>query len=281
MKIAGVTDVPTINTNHLDKGESTKAPAPAVTEAKAPLDEQLSSKYAELAKREKILRSKIQSRELELKAREEALANKEKEYSTSYVPKGKISEMFQSDPYAFMRDHNIDGDTLTQTLLNQPSPQDRVIKQLQQEVAALKGIPEQTKSLFEEREKAQREQAINVIRSDVKNLVASDETFEIIKGTESEEEVVKKIETTLEDTGVILSAQEAAEAIEQELLEGFKKCAHLKKIQALFTPAVQEQTPKLPITPQAKTLAHAQVSSAQRPMSPRERAIALLEGKQI
>ncbi len=281
MKISGALDVPSLKPNQPDTIESLSAAAPAVTEAKAPVDEQLSSKYAELAKREAITRSKIQAREKALKAREEALANQEKEYASSYIPKAKISEMFQSDPYKFIQEHNINGDTLTQTLLNQPTPQERVIQELQKKIEALEGLPAQTKSLFEEREKSQREQAVNVIRADVKNLVASDEAFEIIKGTESEEEVVKKIETTLDETGVILSAQEAAEAIELELLEGFKKCAHLKKIQELFKPAVQETTPKLQDKPQAKTLAHSQVTTAQRPMSPRERAIAMLEGKQI
>lgn len=281
MRITGMPELApaSTNINQPDKVESPRVQPPAVTDVQAPVDEKLSSKYAELAKREKILRSKIQSREQELKAREDALAAKEKDYSTSYVPKAKISEMFNSDPYSFMKDHNINGDQLTQALLNQPSPQDRMIQQLQQEIQSLKGLPDQTKKLFEDREKSQREQAITVIRSDVKALVSSDPAFEVIKATGSEEEVVKKIEDTLDKEGIILSAQEAAEAIEKEYTEGLVKLFQLEKIQKLLTPAVQAVDQKLQQQPQAKTLAHSQVSSAQRPMSARDRAIAMLEGK--
>lgn len=283
MNITGAVDLPltssrNTNLNQSDKIESPKVAAPAVTEPKL-ADGELSLKYAEFAKREKILRSKIQAREQALKDREEALVAKEKEYTSSFVPKNKISEMFQSDPYKFIQEHNINGDQLTQALLNQPSPQDRLIQQLQNEVNALKGLPDQTKSLLEEREKSHREQALTVIRSDVKNLIKSDESFELIKNSEAEEEVVKRIEETLEKEGIILSVQEAAGAVESEILEGFKKFAQLKKIQELFKP-VAEVTPPQQV-PQTRTLTHSAVSSAQKPMNARERAIAMLEGRQI
>jgi hypothetical protein len=256
--------------------ESPKVPAEVTPK---PVDEQLSSKYAELAKREKVLRNKIQAREESLKSREAALAAKEADYATSYVSKNKIREMFQKDPTQAMRDFEISGDQITQGILNQPSPQDLMIQKLQSELAELKSAHDQTKNMFDERDKGARAQAIAQITLDVKQLVQANPDFDTIKNTGSEDEVVAYLEKKFDETGTLVSIEVAAEEVEKGLVEELFKYAQLKKIQDRLKPVEV----KTEVTPKAvtKTLTHSQVSAPPRALSPRDRAIAMLEGKSI
>lgn len=272
-----------LKTNQPSIAEPSRSAPPAVTEEAQPED-QLSSKYAEFAKREKVYRRKVQAQQQALKQREDALKAKEQEYASGYIPKSQIPERFKKDPYQAMRDFGLTGDELTQALLNQPSPQDQTIQALKGELAELKNALSQTKTSIEEGHSRSREQAITQIRADVKSLVASDSNFDIIKNTGSEDAVVEYIEKKFERDGTIASIEEAAQAVEAELTEELMKYAQLKKIQEKLkslTSPIAAETKELPPSQKSpvKTLAHSQVSTASRSMSPRERAIALLEGK--
>ncbi len=285
MNITAVPEVPaSTRINQLSKSESPQAAPPAVTEIAKPEGERVSSQVAEMARKEKAFRSKIQARELALKQREEALAAKESEYANSYVPKTKISELFNKDPYQAMKDFGISGDQLTQGLLNQPSPQDRMIQQLQSEIAELKGSYEKTQTLFQDRDKQARDSVVTQIKADVRSLIQSDPQFDTIKNTNSEDSVVEYIEKKFDEEGVLISIEEAATAVENELVEELSKYLQLKKIQDRMKPAPAEVIAEKPIqkspltAPPVKTLSHSQVNSASRPMTPRERAIAMLEG---
>lgn len=273
---AGETPIIKRAINQNTTSESPKAPAEVTP---APVDEQLSSKYAELAKREKVLRNKIQAREEALKSREAALVAKEAEYASSYVPKNKIREMFQKDPTQAMREFEISGDQITQGILNQPSPQDLMIQKLQAKIEALEASQDQTKNMFEERDKGARNQALNQIKLDVKQLVSANPDFDTIKNTGSEDEVVSFLEKKFDETGVLVSIEEAAQEVEKGLVEELFKYSQLKKIQDRLKPAEVAAVSTSKLAP--KTLTHSQVSSSPRPMNGRERAIALLEGNKI
>lgn len=276
MKVVGI---PSAESNQLSNVESPAVP-PVVSEP--PKEDPLSSKYAELAKREKILRNKIQAREEALKTREAAIQAKEAEYASSYVPKSKIKELFKNDPYQAMKDFDISGDELTQGLLNQPSPEARQIQQLQAKLTAMEENLGKTQNTFKERDEQARQQALNQIKMDVKRLIETDEAFDTVKNTNSEDEVVAYLEKKFNETGELIPIEQAAAAVEQELIEELFKYSQLKKIQEKFkAPAeVKAETTKSVPTP-SKTLAHAQVSSGSKSMGPRERAIALLEGRNI
>lgn len=290
MKITAMPELPasggniqTINQPHTS--ESPQPVAPVVTETPKAEDEKFSAKYAELAKQEKTLRSKIQTREAALKQREEALKARETEYETNYIPKSQIPQMFEKDPYQAMRDFGLSGEKLTHALLNQPSPQDQMIQALQAQIAKLEDGQNQTKTMISDHDKRAREQAVSQIRTDVKGLVASDPEFEIIKSTGSEDAVVEFIEKKFDEEGVLYSIEDAAKAVEAELNEELFKYSQLQKIQdrlkAQNPPEVSgSPSGKLPPNP-LKTLASSQLSSTTRPLSARDRAIALLEGKQI
>lgn len=290
MKITAVPELPAPSagvagsspSNQIANVEPTKALTPAVTEMK-PAEGDLSSKYAELAKREKINRQKAHTREEALKAREAALAAKEAEYASAYVPKAKIKESFHKDPSQAMRDYELDGDLITQGLLNQPSAEQRMIQELRAEVDALKSVQGQTKSLLDEREQVARTQALNQIRFDIKNLVNSDDAYEVVKttGDDAIEEILKRYEKKFDDTGELASLEQIAQEVEEEYAQALVKFSQLKKIQARLQPAeVKAEAPRQ-LAQAPKTLTHSQVSATSRALSPRERAIAMLEGKQI
>lgn len=262
-------------TNQRAISEPPKAALPV--EVAKPEEEKIAQKYADWAKKEKIFRSKVHARELALQQREEALKAREVQYGANYIEKSKIPEYFQRGN---LQDLGLTGDQVTHALLNQPSPQDLKIQHLEAKIAELTGSVDSTKNLFAERDKAATDQALSQILTDVKSLVSNDPQYEVIKDTGSEEAVVDHIKKTFDETGHLMNVEEAAALIENQLLEELTKFAQMKKIQEKLKPAVEVQTaaPKQN-APISKTLTHSQVSSTQKPLSARDRAVLAYEGR--
>jgi len=249
----------------------------------APPEEPLSSHYAALARRERALRQ----RERELKAAQAKLQPKEPEKPTfdpsHYVDKDRLTK----DPFKVLSELGLTYDQLTEMALNAPKPEQLAmmneISALKAEIQALKGETESTKKSFEENQKAQREQALRQIKRDVVDLVRSGEEYELIKKTGSYNEVVELIEKTFDRDGYTLSAEQAAQEVEDYLVEQAEQLARSKKIQQRLAPKQQEaQVPKSPAEPKQnntplKTLTNA--VSTSRQMSARERALLAFEGK--
>lgn len=283
MRVTNLPDLPQASTdviqriNHSTKGESPLIPKPEVKVPEAG-KEQLSQKYADWAKKETQLRSKIQAEKDALKKAQDEFAAKQAEYSTGYIRKSDIPTLFQRDASQALKELGLSGDTLTQALLNQPSPQDLMIQDLKAEVAALKGSLEKVPTMFSERDGAAEQQALGHILTEVKSLVASDPQFEIIKKKGLEQEVVNEIHDHFKKTGQLLNVEEGAAQVEKDILEGLTDLLQIDKIKALIQPAAPVKT-AIETKPSVKTLANSQVASAQRPMSARERAIAIMEGK--
>lgn len=241
--------------------ESTQAP-----EATAPkVDEALSPKFAALARKEKALRAQAQ----QLKAQADALRAKESEYQTSYISKADLQKKLAEDPISFMNEHNLSWDQLTSAVLNQ-SPQDTQIKALKAEIEALKAEQNTVKSTMNEQQTKAYEQAVNQIRNDAKILVSSDPNFETIRETGSEEAIVALIEETFKQDGTLLSVDEAAQQVENYLIEEGLKMARLNKVKAKLTP---QQAEKLLNTekPQIKTLTNATTASTPTRLTQKER----------
>lgn len=280
---------PPINQSAIHETAQSKAP-PAVTEVPEPEKDPLSPKYAELARREKMYRSKVLAREQALKAREDALNAKESEYKTSYIPRADIPKMFQKDPYQAITDLGLTGDQLTQALLNQPSPQDLKIQQLESKLAELLGGQEKFHKTLEDTQKQNVEQALFQIKNEVKTLVASDaDSFEIIKSTGSEDDVVEYIQKHFDETGILLPIDQAALTVENQLADELFKFAQLKKIQERLTPSQAQavmsgknpaqSVPTKQSVPSPRTLSNSRIPGVSEEMSRRERAIAMLEGR--
>jgi ribosome-binding ATPase YchF (GTP1/OBG family) len=247
--------------------------------------EQLSPKFAELARREKLYNEKrkaIEAKESELKAREAQFQSAD-DYKASL--KGK----FTQSPLEALSELGLSYDQITQLMLNQPKPEELQYQQLQQEIKALKAANEKTVADMQAAQKSQYEQAVTQIRNEVKMLVDSDGTYETVKEMGAQDSIVELIEETFKQKGYLMTIEEASKQVEDYLVEEAFKMANLKKVQARLKPtpaevptqdlaAAKAKQDEAPI----KTLTNTVSQSASRPLSnkeKRERAILAFQGK--
>ncbi len=275
---------PSTQTANTDTSDTT---ADAPPEASKPAADPLSARYAQLARQERALRAKVQAQEAAFKAREAAFNEqiaaakaKEAEYTSNYVPKSRI----KSDPLSVMTEEGVTYDELTQAILNPQAKQDpRVlaeIEKLRAEVKEARAYQEKAKEESVAQQKQAYNQAVNQIRNEAKQLIASDPSFEMIKETRSIGDVVDLIEKTYNEDGILLSVEEAATQVEEYLATQAVRLARINKIrsqlQEVQKPAQQQQVAG---TKQAgmKTLTNS--VNASKSMSARDRAIAAFKGE--
>lgn len=284
-----------VDSQQIEKLEETELQAQPEKEEPKRLDEKLSNQYAVLAKKEKALRIKAQQQEQQFKAKEEALKQREEQltqkdtqYNQGYFSKDSVKQ----NPLQVLEDAGVTYEELTQQILNQQAENPRVnatIAKLEAKIKQLEDKTQASEKSYEEKQQQSYQQAINQIRRDVVNLVTQDSQFETIRNTgkSSVDEVVKLIELTYKEDGVIMDIEDAASQVEQELekrlfnvfdkTEKFKKryaSSTSKQTQAesqAQTPAPTKQIPTI------KTLTNA--SSGSRQLTARDRAILAFKGE--
>jgi hypothetical protein len=246
--------------------------------------EPLSSQYATLARREKLIRQQAQqlkAREQALKAAEEAAKAPAKPAfnESDYVRKSDLLE----DTFGTLNQIGLGYDKLTEKALNAPSSEQlafmQEIKRLTAKIEALEGETKSTKQTFEDNQRLARTQAEKQIKNDVSSLVKSDPAFETIAATDSIQDVVDLITRTYDEDGILMSVEDAAREVEEYLVEEALKLSRLNKIQQKLAPKAASE-PKQSTAPQQqqiKTLTNSVSSS--RPMSAKERAILAFQGK--
>lgn len=221
---------PTKDNSPLVEGSSEAALAPKQD------DPQLAAKIAQ-AKREKIWRQKLQAMEQKTQSLEAKLMAREELKSlmpsaSDYVPKSRL----KSDLYGALADAGITPDDMTQYFANAPSQEVREIQELRNYTKSLEEKISQMDNRFQERDSAQYQQALNQIRSDVKSLVVNSPEFETVQATGSHETVVRLIEKMFKETGTVMTVEEAAMEVENELMDQAIKLANLPKIKQKLTP---------------------------------------------
>lgn len=258
---------------------------PAKVEAVDTKTEQLSPKFAELARREKLYNEKrkaLESKEAELKSREA-------QYQSADEYRASLKGKFTQSPLEALNELGLSYDQITELVLNQPKPEDLQFQQLHNEIKALKAANEKTATDFQNAEKTRYDQAVQQIRNEVKMLVHSNETFETVKETGSEDAVVELIEETFRQKGILMTVEEAAQEVEDYLIEEALKLAKLKKVQSKLNPAPQAESQEALADakakqeePQVKTLTNTVSHAASKPLTPkerRERAILAFQGR--
>lgn len=272
---------------HQGDSESNESAPKEETKA-AETEEPLSSQYAILARKEKLIRQQAQqlkAREAEIKAKEDAFKSP-KESSLSIDQSKYVSkEDLARDPFSILTEMGLTYDQLTELALNGPKPKEiemmNELKAMKEELKALKGETETTKKSFLDYQNQNESMGINQLTKQATALVNSNPEFETIKETGSIDDVVELIKVTLKQDGVLLSVEEAAQEVENYLLEEALKLAKIKKIQQRLAPksapAEAAKTTEQSKQQQLKTLTNS-VSST-RPLSSRERAILAMQGK--
>lgn len=280
---------PTEISSQIDTSVETKAPEP-----EKPADP-LSQHYVQLARKEKALRAKTVAAETALKAREAALVAKEAElkakeaeYTTNYIPKSR----FKQDPLSILNEEGISYDEIASEILNPTKQDPRVMAELARLKAQLdeqKQVQEQAKQSQAEQQKLAYNQALNDIHREAVQLVRTEPEYETIRASGEVREVTKLIERTFKEDGYLMSVEEAAKEVENELFERImdvnnkvtKIKEKLKSAQAsVQTPAASNQEankPKQQQSPQMKTLTNA--VNASKKLSAKERAILAFKGE--
>lgn len=267
-----------------------ETPTPVV---ETPQETAASRQFAQLARQTKQLRAQQQRLEQEYKAKEAALIAREEAIKvqvqpdlSKYIPRDRL----KSDPLGVLAEAEVTYEQLTQQELDRQNINPSVmntINELRNEIKALKQVNEDGKKASVDSQQAQYKAAVKQITMDAKALIKSDPVaYEAISKTGTVKEVVKLIEDTYAKDGVLLSVEEAAQEVENYLVdENFKMATRIDKIKkrlgqvAPGSTSTQNRTTETqqPQRPGMKTLTNA--TSSTRQLSARERAIAAFEGK--
>lgn len=274
------------NSSEGNPSDAAASPAEPEKVAAAP-EKPLSSEYAILARKEKALRARdqqLRSREVAIKAAEDARNAPAKPVfdESKYISREKL----QSDLFGTLGEMGLTYDQITEQAANAPSPEqvalNQELKALKDELKAIRGEQESSKKSWEEQQTQSYKQAVNDIKREASLLISHDPNFETIKETGSLDDVVELIERTFKEDGTLLTVEEAANEVENYLVEEALKISRIKKIQqrlnASAAPAAVPAKPtEAPKQQQMKTLTNS-VSST-RQLSARERAILAAQRK--
>lgn len=216
----------------------------------------LSPQFAALAKQ----RRSLQVKERELAEREKKLSN---------PGQGSIAlDRLKAEPLRVLLESGVTYEQLTEAILkDQSNPEIRTLKD---EFTSLKeGVNKQ----LTDRDQQAEQQVLQEMRREATNLVAQNDDFELIRGTESVPDVMQLIERTYRKTGEVLDVKEACQLVEDELFKETQKLAKLKKVQSQFAPVQQQLQPQRGF----RTLTNRDTANA--PMSAKQRALAAFRGE--
>lgn len=255
-------------------------------------DPALSRQFAQLARQERALRAKAQQQDqaykariAELEAREAALTTKPTFDPKEYIKRSQIKE----DALSALDEVGVSWDELTQQAINRQPIDPRLqqtVDNLKAQIEDLKAANEQNQKAAVDRDQAGRAAAVRQISLDAKNLVKSDPVaYEAIAKTGTVKEVVDLITKTFDKDGILLTVEEAAQEVENYLVEeNFKMSTSINKIKQRMAAAnasaskSDEKTQASTKQQQTmKTLTNATASSRQ--LSAKERAILAFKGE--
>lgn len=254
-------------------------------------DPALKRQFEQLARQERALRAKqqqqdqaIKAREAALVAREAQLTAKDQEYQSGYIPLSQL----KNNPLGVLERAGITYDQLTEQLLN-PAPKnpqyEATISEMQAKIDTLMQKIDGNSKTYQDSQTAAYQSAVKQIEVDAKSLVNSNPSeYEAIIKTNSILEIRKLIEETYNKDGILMSVEEAAQEVENYLMEeSYNTISRIDKLkkrlaQASAAPAKTEvKTQAAPQQTQMKTLTNA--TSSSRQLSARERALLAFKGE--
>lgn len=272
--------------------EITDKNTPSEAEETAPetpkQDPALTRQFAQLARQERALRAKAQQQDQAIKAREADLIRRESELQakapdlTKYIPRERLKE----DALSVLDEAGISYDELTQQIIGRQPTDPRVtatIGRLEAKIQELEEANKSSQKTYQDQQQASYQAAVKQIKMDAVALVKADPNFETIKATNSVNDVVELITKTYDKDGILLTVEEAAQEVENYLVEEALKLTQVQKIKARLaqnaqTGKTEQKTqPKAQQTQPMKTLTNA--TSSSRKLSARERAMLAFKGE--
>lgn len=227
----------------------------AVAEATAPLSPQL----AAIAKQ----RRALQIKEQQIAEREKALSG---------PTRAELESRIKTQPLSVLQELGVTYDQLTQEIL---SAQDGTNPKIHELEAKLQAIEESVdKKLSEKDSNAERAVLTDMARN-ITRLSSEGDDFEMIRATNSQEEVLGRIYDHWLKTGEVFDEAEMMAKVEAELVEEAFNYAKMNKVQKKLTPASLQPQP----TQGMRTLTNK--DSASPAMDRRQRAMLAAAGLPI
>lgn len=170
--------------------------------------------------------------------------------------------------------------------LNQPSTEDQRFAAQERRIAELEAEVKKASTKIDETQGNAYKSALKQVDNDVKKLLQGNDKYELINAQRAQDQVTAYIDLTYKEDEVLLSAEEAADHIEDYLVEQALALTKLKKIQSksgVSTPSGEQpqKTEQSGQTPKSATLTHQMGQGATRPLSRRDRAIAVMMGQKL
>lgn len=234
-------------------------------EATKPIDPQL----ADLVR----IKRALQVKERELAQREEAF-----KVQAGSVPAEDLKAKLKADPLGVLQEAGVTYDQLTEAILNnQNAPIDP--QKLRNEIK--EDLKKELLGEFGTRDQQAETQVLGEINREVVNLTAQGDQYEAIRTAKAQKKVTDLIHRTWKETGEVMDVTEAAELVENQLIEDYTPFAKLKKVQSLLAPEqsapVDKQVqPPRPGVKVMRTLTNR--DNASPVMDRRSRAIAAMNG---
>ena len=261
-------------------------------------DPTVTKKFAQLARQERLFRQKAQqqaqalkAKEAELTAKEAAIKAKETEYNQGYISKDQL----RKETLRILAEAGVSYDDLTQQILNHAPPDPRMeatVNTLRAEIDNLKAELKKSSDTATQRDQDTRRAAERQILMDAQQLVKSNPiAYEAINriGERGVREIQRLITRTYDRDGYVMSVDEAADAVENYLVdENFNMANSVSKIKRRLTqagqPEVNKKTSQSQQTQQPgqtgmKTLTNQ--ASSSRKLSSRERAMLAFKGEPV
>lgn len=254
------------NSNAQSPTTDTVEPAQGTEETKP-----LSPQFAALAKAKRAL----QVKERELAQREEALksqtpaGNEDWKSNLKANPLGVLQEVIGPDVYA----------QLTEAILND---QNKPISQADIDALVEKKLNERLDKEFGTRDQQSEQQVLGEIRREAMALTAEGDQYEAIRAAKAQNDVVELVHRTWKTTGEVMSTAEAAELVENQLIDEAIPFAKLNKVQSRITPAQEKFIEKILDAPKPNTKIMRTLTNrdtAPTVVDRRARAIAAMEGR--
>lgn len=248
-----------------ERPEAPKAPeAPKEPSAE---EQQFAAKFAALSRKEKQIRDRERALQQQMSAMEQRM--KELEEGRSEVSKYKeLPNRLKKEPLKVLEESGLTFEQLAEMVLNdgKPTPDmhlqetltpiQQKIKELEEKLAAKEAAEQESKV----------EATLQQFMGQLTDFVNGTEDYELIRANDAVDLVYDVIEQHHSETGEILSNKEAADAVENYLLEEAKKLVDREKVKKLLGGGSEAKAPA-----QRKsqvTLSNDQVAQSSSPARP-------------
>lgn len=198
--------------------------APEAPKVEVPKEEDsLTSRFAAIAKREKLMREREQTWKKEL----EALKAEKSQFESLMGLKSKA----KLDPMSWLKAAELSYDDVTKHILNDSKPTaESEVDFLKRKIEALENKEKEREKLTQ---KEKEEAAVQKFIGDIHKFVESNDKFELIKAYDYQNVVYNVIDQHYGETGELMDMNEACETVEKHLEDSVreeqKKYASLKK----------------------------------------------------